>query len=125
VTIPTPLLLFQKMDRDEVRTYFENRKRKGFNCLRTQLRQAGTQERGTQAGQREFSLRMGTISGAEVAASWFNPRTGATTKAGTHKNSGTIAFDPPGVKANGNDWVLVLDDTATRFHAPAPARSTE
>jgi hypothetical protein len=66
----------------------------------------------------EFTLRMGTISGAGVAASWFNPRTGATTKAGTHKNSGTIAFDPPGVKANGNDWVLVLDDTATRFPAP-------
>jgi Protein of unknown function (DUF4038) len=29
----TVWLLFQKMDRDEVRTYFENRKRKGFDVV--------------------------------------------------------------------------------------------
>jgi len=67
---------------------------------------------------REFTLRMGRISGKEVVANWFNPRTGEVTKTGTFKNEGSKMFNPPGDKANGNDWVLVLDDASHKFPAP-------
>lgn len=58
---------------------------------------------------RDFTLQLGRISGTEVATSWFNPRTGEFTKIGAFKNEGSKRFNPPGDKANGNDWVLVLD----------------
>jgi len=67
---------------------------------------------------REFKLELSRISGNEVAASWFEPRTGEVTKIGTFKNEGSKTFDPPGEKSNGNDWVLVLDDTSKNFNAP-------
>ncbi|HMP84668.1 MAG TPA: glycoside hydrolase family 140 protein, partial [Verrucomicrobiota bacterium] len=67
---------------------------------------------------REFTLKMAHISGKEVAANWFNPRTGEVTQIGTFKNEGSKTFDPPGEKANGNDWVLVLDDATKQFSSP-------
>lgn len=67
---------------------------------------------------REFKLEMGRISGKEVAAWWFNPRTGAATKLDAFKNEGTKSFNPPGEPANGNDWVLVVDDATKKFKAP-------
>jgi len=44
-----------------------------------------------------------------IKASWYNPRTGIFTEIGTYKADGVKIFDPPGEKANGNDWVLILD----------------
>ncbi len=44
-----------------------------------------------------------------IKASWYNPRNGEFTKIGTYEAKGMRSFDPPGEKANGNDWVLVLD----------------
>lgn len=71
---------------------------------------------------REFTLQMGRVSGTEVVASWFDPRTGQVTRIGTFKNEGTRTFNPPGDPARGNDWVLVLDDASKSFGAPgAPA----
>jgi hypothetical protein len=67
---------------------------------------------------RDFTLQLGRISGKEVAANWFNPRTGEVTKLGTFKNEGAKTFNPPGEKNNGNDWVLVLDDASKKFSAP-------
>lgn len=67
---------------------------------------------------REFTLRLGAISGATVNVFWFNPRTGEATAAGTHPNAGTATFDPPGDPAPGNDWILVLDDGAKNFNPP-------
>lgn len=67
---------------------------------------------------REFKIKLGGISGDEVNAWWFNPRTGEATKLDTFKNEGTKTFNPPGEKANGNDWVLVLDAAAKKFSAP-------
>ncbi|MGB8226048.1 MAG: DUF4038 domain-containing protein [Sedimentisphaerales bacterium] len=67
---------------------------------------------------REFKLKLGRISGKEVVAWWFNPRTGEATKLGNYKNKGSKSFDPPGEKANGNDWVLVLDDASKKFSTP-------
>lgn len=67
---------------------------------------------------RDFTLKLGGISGKEVTAWWFNPRTGEATKLTTFKNEGSKSFNPPGEKANGNDWVLVLDDASKKFSAP-------
>lgn len=72
---------------------------------------------------RTFTLKLGSISGPTLTASWFNPRTGAVTAAGTHPKAGTATFDPPGEPAPGNDWVLVLDDAAKKFPAPGTART--
>lgn len=58
---------------------------------------------------RLFTVTMGKINGSKVKASWYNPRDGQTTDAGTFDNTGTATFDPPGDTADGNDWVLILD----------------
>jgi hypothetical protein len=68
---------------------------------------------------RPFTLRLGAISGARVTTSWYSPRDGSVTKIGVFANRGERRFDPPGDKAPGNDWVLVIDDAATTFPEPA------
>ena len=54
------------------------------------------------------TVDMTKISGSSAGASWYNPRTGATTAIGTYSTTGTRAFTPPDT----NDWVLVLDENA-------------
>jgi len=61
---------------------------------------------------------MGKVSGEKVKAWWFDPRTGDAKQIGTFENKGTRQFDPPGEKARGNDWVLVLDDAGKQFAKP-------
>ena len=58
---------------------------------------------------RDFKVNLGKIQGEKVKASWYNPRDGESTTIGTFKNTGVKAFDPPGEKKDGNDWVLILD----------------
>ena len=58
---------------------------------------------------RNITVNMGKISGHNVKASWYDPRTGKYTSAGKMVNTGKKVFDPPGKPANGNDWVLVLE----------------
>lgn len=70
---------------------------------------------------RDFTLQLGALTGPKLNASWFNPRTGEVTAAGTVANSGTRTFNPPGSPAPGNDWILVLDDVAQKFPAPGQA----
>lgn len=57
---------------------------------------------------RNISVNMGKIKGAEVVASWYNPKNGETTKIGIFKNEGVHVFDPQGEQMDGNDWVLIL-----------------
>lgn len=70
---------------------------------------------------RDFTLKLGALTGPKLNVSWFNPRTGEVTAAGTVANSSTSTFNPPGSPAPGNDWVLVLDDAAQKFPAPGKA----
>jgi Protein of unknown function (DUF4038)/Putative collagen-binding domain of a collagenase len=60
---------------------------------------------------RRFTVNMGKIPGERVAASWYNPRSGARSPLGTFENRGTREFVPPS-EGFGSDWVLVLDDAA-------------
>lgn len=64
------------------------------------------------------TVAMGKISGSNVKAWWYNPRSGAATEIGTVENSGSKAFNPPGNHSRGNDWVLVLDDTSKNYGKP-------
>jgi len=57
---------------------------------------------------RNILVRLGRLTGKKIAASWFDPRSGAYTDAGNFSNTGTRQFDPPGKPSPGNDWVLVL-----------------
>lgn len=56
-----------------------------------------------------FQLNMGKIAGTKVKASWYDPRSGKTRSVGNIPNTGVQAFHPPGKPADGNDWVLILD----------------
>lgn len=67
---------------------------------------------------RNFSLKLGSISGTKLNGWWYDPRTGEAKKLGSFSNKGVVAFDPPGDKENGNDWVLVLDNSKKGFKKP-------
>lgn len=58
---------------------------------------------------RDIPVVMAEISGEQVKASWFNPRTGTESEIGEFENKGLHTFDCPGETSEGNDWVLVLD----------------
>jgi hypothetical protein len=59
---------------------------------------------------RDFSINCGELKWNEYRASWYNPRNGKLTLSETFESDGIKTFDPPGEKANGNDWVLILDN---------------
>ena len=67
---------------------------------------------------RPFDLRLGVISGKQIRAWWYDPREGSARQIGVLDNLGVKTFTPPGKPANGNDWVLVLDDEARGFTTP-------
>ena len=63
---------------------------------------------------RNIPVRMGKIPGKKVKASWYDPRSGETQFIGKFANNGKHEFDPPGVVADGNDWVLIIDSIGKR-----------
>lgn len=69
---------------------------------------------------KSFSVKPGKISGTQLKAWWFDPRTGESRETGTFDNSGNLEFDPPAEPERGNDWVLVLEDASKNF--PQPGR---
>jgi hypothetical protein len=66
---------------------------------------------------RPFSVDLEKLSGGEVKAWWFNPRTGSAEAIGTFPGEGQREFEPP---APGEmlDWVLVLDDASKGYPPP-------
>ena len=61
------------------------------------------------------------ISGLRAVAWWFDPRNAAATRIqGDFPTTGTRLFTPPSHGA-GEDWVLVIDDSAQEFGPPAGA----
>ncbi len=67
---------------------------------------------------KNFAVNLGRISGDEVRAWWFDPRTGAAVEIGRYPNRGSRTFDPPAEPRPGNDWILVLDDAARSYPPP-------
>jgi hypothetical protein len=70
---------------------------------------------------RPFTVQMSKISGAQVTAWWFNPRTGTATRIGTFRNTGERVFTPPD-PGEAMDWILVLDDSSKSYPAPGLTR---
>lgn len=68
--------------------------------------------------QQTVSVRMDRLSGPELRAWWYDPRTGAAALIGLFPNVGTQTFTPP---ATAPDWVLVLDDAQRIDDAPGVA----
>jgi hypothetical protein len=66
---------------------------------------------------RKFTVNMGKISGQQVKAWWYNPRTGYAKEIETVANTGTKEFTCPS-EGFGSDWVLVLDDASKNFGTP-------
>jgi hypothetical protein len=56
-----------------------------------------------------INLNTGKLPWKNYKASWFNPRNGEFSAKESHSNAGIARFVPPGGKAAGNDWVLIID----------------
>ena len=69
------------------------------------------------ASGKSFTVNLGKIDGNQLNASWFDPRTGKTIDAGKLENKGIKAFTPP-TQGQGQDWVLVLDDSSKNYQKP-------
>lgn len=70
--------------------------------------------------KQSVTVRLDRLSGTEVLARWYDPRTGKATEIGRFPRSGDRTFTTP---EEGPDWVLVLDDAAKGYQAPgAPPR---
>ncbi|MGA2053295.1 MAG: glycoside hydrolase family 140 protein, partial [Opitutales bacterium] len=80
------------------------------------------------AAGKPFTVRTSLLSGSTLRATWYSPRDGTTTLIGEMPKTDTHDFTPP-TSGPGNDWVLVLDDTAANYPppgthtTPAPAPS--
>jgi hypothetical protein len=66
---------------------------------------------------RPFTVNLGKISGASLSAHWYNPRTGEAKFVEKLENKGKKKFTPPS-SGHGQDWVLMLDDTAKNYPLP-------
>ncbi len=66
---------------------------------------------------RRFSVEMGSITGSNVKAWWFNPRDGSAKAIGEFSNTGVREFTPPDY-GEMTDWVLVLDDVSKKYPVP-------
>ncbi len=70
---------------------------------------------------RAFKVKMTTIKGKLVTASWYDPRTGVATRIGEYPNEGEREFLSPN-KGELTDWVLVLDDAAKNYPPPGQVK---
>jgi hypothetical protein len=66
------------------------------------------------------TVDLGKLSGKQIRAWWFDPRTGIGTLIGTFDGGKPAQFRTPPF---GPDWVLVLDDEAARYPPPGLSRS--
>lgn len=64
---------------------------------------------------RVVELDLTRLSGQQLAAWWYDPRTGVAQALGFVPKEARASFTPP---AGGPDWVLVLDDMSCAFPAP-------
>jgi hypothetical protein len=64
--------------------------------------------------RRALRVDLHSLRGDSVKATWYNPRTGAVTAAGTFAKTSTQVLTPPAT----GDWVLVLDNAALTLPTP-------
>ena len=66
------------------------------------------------ASGKPLKVRLERLPGQRFTATWYDPRTGRSTAAGTVGNKGNHTFTPPS-HGRGNDWVLILDDASRKY----------
>jgi hypothetical protein len=66
---------------------------------------------------KNIAVNLAFFKSAKVQPWWFNPRNGTVKKLGVKKRTAVMSFTPP-TTGRENDWVLVLDDPASRYPAP-------
>ncbi len=64
-----------------------------------------------------FIVNTGKISGKDLVAHWYDPRSGDVRQAGEFSRKGRLAFTPP-TSGYGQDWVLILDDASKKYPLP-------
>jgi hypothetical protein len=69
------------------------------------------------AAGRPITVRLEKITGEQVRAWWYDPRTGKATLIGQYDGDGERTFTPP-TAGKHQDWVLVVDDASKNFTAP-------
>jgi hypothetical protein len=77
----------------------------------TRLPQLGAVDRAPAA----VELDLTALAGQQLAAWWYDPRTGVARSIGVFQKQDRMRFTPP---AGGPDWVLALDDAAAGFAPP-------
>ena len=68
-----------------------------------------------------FRVDLKKISGEQISAAWYNPREGTAKKIGDFTNTQTLKTFLPPSRGRNNDWVLILDDVASKY--PLPGKS--
>ena len=58
---------------------------------------------------RDFKVALHKLNFKPAKASWFSPADGRVIAIKNYAYAATKTFTPPGQKANGNDWVLILE----------------
>lgn len=58
---------------------------------------------------RDFKVAIKKLNFKPAKASWLSPATGKKELIKNYSNKAIQSFNPPGQKANGNDWVLILE----------------
>jgi hypothetical protein len=71
------------------------------------------------ASGKPFTVDLSKLSGKELVAHWYDPRTGIAAPAGKFPRGEGRKFEPP---TQGKDWVLTLDDAAKNYPAPGATR---
>ncbi|MFA6088008.1 glycoside hydrolase family 140 protein [Mucilaginibacter sp.] len=61
-----------------------------------------------------FTVIAGKIKATNLNAYWYDPRNGKTKDAGIVSNTKNNKFNPP-KNGYGQDWILILDDTAKQY----------
>ncbi len=67
---------------------------------------------------KKFMLNTSKISGKEINVCWYNPRNGETKAMGTFPKKPQQEFIPP-TSGYGQDWVLIVDDSSSKFGIPS------
>jgi Protein of unknown function (DUF4038)/Putative collagen-binding domain of a collagenase len=63
-----------------------------------------------------ITIKLSKIKGSKIKAQWYNPRAGKATKVEEFSKAETKKFTPP-TQGRGNDWILVLENAASKFLA--------
>ncbi len=67
---------------------------------------------------RSVTVAVEKLSGKNLRAWWYDPRTGKALRIGELDRKGEHTFTPPANAEPSQDWVLVIDDVSKRFKEP-------